>query len=319
MISRTSTKILALGLSICVAAPAFSAPILRDNVAVSTAIVTVGDMFNDAGINAERPLFRAPAPGTSGAVSLEAIRLAAKRAGITDFQHSAITRVQVERTGIPVDGQTLKDLISNELTRRGIITGNVIAHTLFEKSFSTIHAATSDEPVRLANLRHTSGAGTFTAYFNIAGTKEPLELRGRVDLMIEAPHLTSTMPRNTILSTDDIEMRPILLRYVEHSGIATLEQLVGKELRRPAREGMMLHASDVSEPKIIKRSDMVTLYYQRGPLNLTVKGQALNAAIHGESVAVLNLVSKKIVHGVAVSRGSVEMVSTSAHLANTQS
>lgn len=319
MISRTSTKILVLGLSACMALPAFSAPILRTNISVTTAIVTVGDMFNDAGINAERPLFRAPAPGTTGDVSLEAIRIAAKRAGITDFQHPAITRVQVERTGVPVDGKMLKDMISTELARRGIITGNVIARTLFEKSFSTIHAATSNEPVRMTNLRYRSGVGTFTAYFTVAGTKNQLELRGRVDLMIEAPHLASTMPRNAILSADDIEMRPILLRYVEHSGIATLEQLIGKEMHRPAREGMMLRASDVSEPKIVKRSDMVTLYYQNGPLNLTVKGQALNAAIHGGSVAVLNLVSKKIVHGVAVSHGTVEMVSASARFTDTQS
>ena len=47
-------------------------------------VVTVGDMFDDAGLLAERALFRAPAPGTTGIVSLDAIRSAALRAGLID-------------------------------------------------------------------------------------------------------------------------------------------------------------------------------------------------------------------------------------------
>jgi len=316
MISQTTRHLMALALLATTALPALGAPVLRTDVAVSSAIVTVGDMFTGAGNDAERPLFRAPAPGTSGAVSLAAIRTAAKRVGITDFEHPEISRVQVERTGIALDETTLKDMIRQDLIHRGIISGDVIAQIGFEQAFSTQYAAETDEPVRLTDLRYTEGSGAFNARFNIAGVNAPLDIRGRLDLLIEAPHLSGSLPSGAVLTAADIEMQPISLRYADAQGIAPLVALVGKALKRPARAGMLLGTSDVAEPEIIKRSQMVTLYYRKGPLNLTVKGQALNAAAKGETVAVLNLISKKIVNGVAAAPGAVELVFDNMRLAD---
>ncbi len=56
-----------------------AAPVLKAEVSINRPIVTVGDMFDDAGLLAERGLFRAPAPGTTGIVSLEAVRAAAAK------------------------------------------------------------------------------------------------------------------------------------------------------------------------------------------------------------------------------------------------
>ncbi|UJQ95418.1 flagellar basal body P-ring formation chaperone FlgA [Mariluticola halotolerans] len=315
MIFRPNLHLAALALFASTALPAFAAPVLRADVAVSSAIVTVGDMFTGAGNDAERALFRAPAPGTSGAVSLEAIKVAAKRVGITEFDHSEIRRVQVERTGIALDEPTLKEMIRQDLIQRGIIADEVIARISFSDAFSTLYAAESDEPVRLSDLRYTESSGAFSARFSIAGVNAPLDLKGRLDLLIEAPHLSTSLPMGAVLSPDDIEMRPISLRYADSAGIAPVEALVGKALKRPARAGMLLAASNVAEPQVIGRSDMVTLYYRKGPLNLTVKGQALNAAARGETVAVLNLVSKKIVNGIAVEPGAVELVFDDMRLA----
>ena len=47
---------------------ALAAPVLRAEVSVTAPIVTVGDMFADAGAMADTPLFRAPKPGTTGMV-----------------------------------------------------------------------------------------------------------------------------------------------------------------------------------------------------------------------------------------------------------
>ena len=53
-----------------VATAAQAAPVLRSEVTVNHPVVTVGDMFDDAGAAAEEALFRAPLPGTSGLVGL---------------------------------------------------------------------------------------------------------------------------------------------------------------------------------------------------------------------------------------------------------
>ena len=62
-----------------------AAPVLKSEVTVIHGIVTVGDMFDNPGVNSERALFLSPAPGTTGTVSLEAVKEAATLAGITDY------------------------------------------------------------------------------------------------------------------------------------------------------------------------------------------------------------------------------------------
>jgi flagella basal body P-ring formation protein FlgA len=153
------------------------------------------------------------------------------------------------------------------------------------------------------------GSGGFAARFMIAGTDAPVDVNGRIELMIEAPHLATTRPAGTILTLDDIEMRAVPLRTAESSGVATIEQLVGKQLTRQGRAGLMLRVTDVTEPRVVERNALVTVILNNGPMTLTVKGQALNGAAAGASVQVLNTVSNKILIGTARSDGAVEISS----------
>lgn len=310
MTSRILAHLLAAGAAALMALPAGAEPVLRQSVAVDSAIVTAGDLFDNAGNHAERPMFRAPRPGTVGAVSLEAVRTATERIGIPSFTNPGVTRVRVERTGVPVTTDMLEQLISADLERRGIVSDDVVVQTRFDTSVALPTAAAQGEPVRLASLRYTPGSDSFMARFEIAGLTAPLDIRGRLDLMIEAPHLAESLPGGTRLSQDDIEMRPVELRYAENGGMPMLEELIGKELKRSARRGMLVRAGDVTEPELIERNAMVTLSYSKGRMNLTVKGRALNAAAKGEAVSVLNLVSKQVVHGVAADTGKVAIPST---------
>ena len=63
---------------------AWAAPVLKADIMVTGAIVTVGDMFDDAGAAAEEALFRAPLPGTSGLVGLADIDAASQYEAITE-------------------------------------------------------------------------------------------------------------------------------------------------------------------------------------------------------------------------------------------
>ena len=63
----TSLRALGFSLSLMLSTSAvIAAPVLRADITVSAPVVTVGDMFEDAGVLAEQPLFRSPLPGTTG-------------------------------------------------------------------------------------------------------------------------------------------------------------------------------------------------------------------------------------------------------------
>ena len=48
-----------------------------------------------------------------------------------------------------------------------------------------------------------------------------------IELLIAAPHIKASLPAGTLLSADNIEMRPVPLRFVESTGFPQLDDVVG--------------------------------------------------------------------------------------------
>lgn len=311
MIRTLALAALFLGL----AATAAAAPILKAEVTVTGAVVTVGDMFEDAGDLAATPLFRSPLPGTSGIVTIDAVRQAAGAAGIGEFDAEGVVRVRVARDATAIDEAMLVEMINADLTRRGIAPVGVTAVTTLDQPDLSINAEATDKPCTLATLRYMPGSGAFTARFIIAGHDKPVDVTGRIDLMIEAPHLAISMKAGTILREGDIEMKLVPLKYAETAGFAHKDELIGKALLRQSRAGVMLRASDVGEPNLVSRNDIVTVYFRSGAMTLTVKGQALDSAAAGETLSVLNLMSRKILTAVAIGDGAVEIIGSTMTVA----
>ena len=294
---------------------ASAAPILRAEITVSASVVTVGDMFDDAGVLAEQPLFRSPLPGTTGNVDLAAVRSATARIGLTRFDINGLSQVRVSRAASIVDQTLLADLITKDLRHRGILSEGMMANMLFANPPDTMTVAASETPARLDNLRYLPGNGTFSARFALAGQSQPLDLNGSIEISIEAPHLVAGLPAGTVLRPDHIVMRPLPIQQADAQGIASLDQLVGMALNRQSRDGMLLRASDVSTPLAIAKNDLVTIYYRQGLMTLTVKGQAVTGASEGAPLQVLNLVSKRVISATAIAPGAVEVSTTPVTLA----
>ncbi|MHA6728874.1 flagellar basal body P-ring formation chaperone FlgA [Devosia sp. A369] len=293
--------------SLLLAGAACAAPVLKADIVVSASVVTVGDMFDDAGLAAEQPLFRAPKPGTSGLVSLVDIDAALGRIGIEQFSANGLASVRVSRTAAVVDETVLSSLIAADLASRGIITSDMTVDTMFSGSVAPIYAEAVGQPASLINLRYLPGNGAFTARFAIAGLAQPLDLSGSIELMVAVPHITANLPAGTLLTADNIQLRPVPLKFVESTGVARVEDLVGKTLLRQSRDGMLLKPSDVAVPLLVAKNDLVTIYFRKGPLTLTVKGQAITGAAAGGRVQVLNLMSKRVISAAVLSAGAVEV------------
>jgi flagella basal body P-ring formation protein FlgA len=301
MILRSAIAVLLLS------STAYAAPMLKGDIVVNAAVVTVGDMFDDAGLAAENALFRAPKPGTSGNVSLVDIKAAAARVGLEAFETRGLDAVRVSRAATVVDEASLAELIAADLAGRGILGTGMSADTLFATPVAALNAEAVAQPASIVNLRYLPGTGAFSARFAIAGIEQPLDVSGTIELQIEAPHLIGSFPAGTILTAADVVMRPVPLRFAESTGVARLEDLVGKALTRQSRDGMLLKPADVTTPLTIAKNDLVTIYFRQGPMTLTVKGQAITGATVGAPLQVLNLMSRRVISATALAAGAVEV------------
>jgi len=302
-----STLILALAATLLAAAPAYAVPSLKGDITVNADIVTVGDMFDNAGALSETAIFRAPAPGTTGIVPIGDVQHAAQLAGVGDFENVGYTRIRVVRMSTIVDASMLGELISAELARRNILGGTTTAETHFDLAAVSLNAEQVADPATLADLRYAPETGAFTARFMVAGIDQPVDLTGRVTLMTMAPRLLETHAAGTILGAADFEMVPVPASTANAGSYADLDQLVGKQVLRQSRAGMMLKPTDVGPPTVVTRNAEVTVLFRAGVMTLTVRGLALNTAAAGEPVDVLNTLTKKILHGIARSDGSVDI------------
>lgn len=290
-------------------------PMLRGDVTVSAAIVTVGDLFDGAGLIAETAVFRAPAPGTSGVLSLEDIASAARAAGIETFEPAGFNRIRVARAGVDVGQDLLSGLIADDLRSRGILTADMEMDIALDAPLPAMIAADTANPASLTILRYMPGSSSFSARFQVSGVDRPLDVSGQIQLMIAAPHLTRTLPQGTILGPNDIEMRMIPLAYAESTGLVAIEEIMGMALQRQTREGVMLKPSDIAAPEIVSRNESVTVVFQQGALTLTTTGKALNAASLSQPVSVLNTMTNKVLQGVATHNGTVTVYSGPQQLA----
>lgn len=81
------------------------------------------------------------------------------------------------------------------------------------------------------------------------------------------------------------------------------DAVIGMVARRPIREGDAVSLRDVSAPMVIHKDDVIAVVFSIDGLSLTLQAKAMDNAVAGQSVAVINPSSKKIIQAVAVGPG----------------
>ncbi len=79
--------------------------------------------------------------------------------------------------------------------------------------------------------------------------------------------------------------------------------VVGMAARRPLREGQAVTQHDVTAPQVIKRDDVIALVYSEDGVTLTLQAKAMENAVAGQPLNVLNTESKKVIQAVAIGPG----------------
>jgi len=89
-----------------------AAPRLRELVTVSSEIVRIGDLVENAGAAADVPVFRAPDLGQTGAVQLERIIEALRPYDLTGLDTAGLTEVVVTRLSRAMTAKDITDRIA---------------------------------------------------------------------------------------------------------------------------------------------------------------------------------------------------------------
>ena len=175
----------------------------------------------------------------------------------------------------------------------------------------------------MARLSYDPSRQRFDIVFDIPGSailqRTPLHLSGTVIETAEFVTPVHTIQRGEIVGRSDLITKRRPRRELNGEVLTQVDDVAGLAARHALRPGGPLRQMDLMQPQLVQRNDNVTLIYQVPGILLTVRGKALEAGAEGAAVSVLNLQSKRTVHGTVSGLGRVTVASSATRIASAAS
>lgn len=304
-----------------------ASPVLRANVTVSSDVVRIGDVVENAGSAAQIAIFRAPDLGTTGSLPIAQLLAALRAHQVIGVDTRDLREVSVTRSSRTLVSKEIEQQIARVLERRNGLGEAANISVTFERDLRELQldaAYTGD--MRATIVRFDPRNGRFDITFEIPNdvTYNPTKLRfiGTAVETVEAAVLTRAVERNEILKSSDVvvERRP---KTEIGNDVINRDRSVGMQARKQMRAGQALKAADLGKPDLVSRDQGVMLIYQAPGLYLTGRGKALDSGTEGDVVNIVNLQSKRTVQGVVTGPGQVTITApgprlTTAALSNSE-
>ena len=285
-------------------------PRLRELVTVSSEIVRIGDLVENAGAATDVPVFRAPDLGQTGAVQLPRIIEALRPYDLTGLDTGGLSEVIVTRLSRAMTAKDVTDRIAHALSGQyGLGDAQSLA-VILDRDVRILHVEpTVGGDLVVSRMNVDPRTGRFDIAFELPGSslsrRAGLRFTGTVTETAEAAMLTRSLRIGEVIKASDVTIgrRPKSeLRGGDNIG---LDQAVGMAAKVALRNGQALRTDDLIKPQIVQRNEAVTIYYEVPGIMLTVRGKAVEGGAMGDVVGVLNIQSNRTVQATVIGPGRV--------------
>jgi flagella basal body P-ring formation protein FlgA len=295
-------------------------PRLKESVTVTSEIVRIGDLVDNAGPAADIPVFRAPDLGQTGSVAVGRVAAALRRHDVLGVDTGSITEVVVTRLSRIIAGKEITDRIAQAVAGQfGFGLAENLAVVL-DRPVRALHVeASATEELALARLHVDPRSGRFDVVFDLPGRaaaqRLPLRFTGTVTETVQAATLMRPINSGEIITAADVaaERRP---KAEVGSYAISIKQAVGLAAKHPLRSGHVLRAGDLTKPVVVQRNEAVTIVYEVPGILLTLRGKALEAGAVGDAIGVLNTQSNRTIQATVAGPGRVTIAATMPHVAS---
>jgi flagellar basal body P-ring formation protein FlgA len=293
------------------------APALRASVTVTSDVVRIGDLVDNAGPVADVPIFRSPDLGTRGAVATDRIVEAIRSHQLIGIDTRGLAEVIVTREARAITAQEISASVAQALSGQygmGEARNISVAFDRDVRSLQVEPTATGE--LQVLGLSYDPRTARFDVTFDLpesaALQRQPARYTGTAIETIAAVAVDHPVERGEVLKESDLTIlrRP----KSEGGGITDIADAAGLAARHELRPGQPLQTADLMKPEIVQRNDSVTIVYQAPGLVLTLRGQAQAAGALGDSIGVLNSESKRVVQGIVSGPGRVTVNAATTRL-----
>lgn len=267
---------------------------LRQPVVVDGAVITLGDLFDDAGAAAGVVVDVAPEPGEKELLLPPRVRDVAEAHGIEWEIPRTLKRITVTRSSAVMSQAEIITRISTALEARGF--GGSFAVSLFDRRTVFIPVTSDAADVSLGELSFDPGTGRFEGTLSLPDGWHK-RIAGKAVKTVGVPVLARVVPRGEIISADDVVWITQPENRVAETVIRSKAALVGQAAKRQLGPGRALRVNDVHRPYDVKKGALVTMIVAHGNLTLTATGRAMESGRRGDVIRLVNEASHRAVEG----------------------
>lgn len=113
--------------------------------------------------------------------------------------------------------------------------------------------------------------------------------------------------RGDIISREDIEPKRVSLGMVRGGYITKIENILDWEVKRTISIGAIVNPNSIRRQLLVKRGDIVVIIAKNMKFEVKMSGIAKSSGAKGDTVKVINQSSKKVVEGVVIGPGVVQV------------
>lgn len=278
------------------AAGADARAVLNTEVVVQDDVVRIGDIWRNAGENADAVIGYAPKLGEQAVLRAGWLRRVAKAYKVDWAPVTAVDQSVVERASYIVTRDEIADELELLLVAHG---GDPDLIVELSRRLPTIQV-TDPESATMAfdDLTYNRRDGRFSAILRIPADGQAthrLRLTGTTHKMVQVPMLSRSVEKGGVIGGRDVRMVSLRSDRVDAGVILDPEQVIGMAPTRRLLSDVPILHRDVRLPLEVERKRLVTLYYRTKFMVLTAQGRALESGARGDLVRVLNTQSNKVV------------------------
>jgi len=289
---------------------------LKTDLTLSRDIVAFGDLI--AGLSpqdAALPAFRAPALGETGTIQVARIVDAAVKHGILrdaqDLDSQGVAQVVVTRAARRITGLDVEAAVKSALLERFGFDGRAFALLLDGGAPSVVVEPELTGDLAALDLNYDARSRRVTGRLTMPGSAatrlKPVRVSGQLVETVEVVVPLRTIARGETLTASavTIERRPRDVQFNDVLG--EMKAAVGKVAKRTLVAGAVLRSGDVQREEVVGRGDIVTILYEARGISISLRGRANEAGAIGDSIAITNIQSKRVLQGTVTGPGRVNV------------
>lgn len=282
---------------------------LKQKVSVSGETILFSDIFNGAPADlANLAIAPSPAPGETVRYDAGFLIRAVRRHGLDWRPRSRFVETEVSRSAVLVTVDEALSAVADAIKAHGRMDGELemVIESPLEDVYLPAGAAVETQ---IVDVSYDARSSRFRAGVILSGggVSERLDVYGRAHEVLMIPTLARTVGRGERIAVRDLTTTPVRVDRIPPDAVMRAEQLVGMEVDRILRPGMVLRASDVARATMIERGSIVAIVFQTANMTLTSQGRALEDGATGATIRVSNTQTNRVVYARVIAPNRVRV------------